>query len=305
MIHETHNIRVEGSLPDARLVTYILDDAANIMIDTRPLVLICPGGGYGYTSDREAEIFAMQFLAMGYHAAVLRYSCAPARYPVALAELAKSVLLIRENAREWHVNPNQILVLGCSAGGHLAASLGVFWQEDFLAEALGLGCDKCAQAGFETSAAQAESKRQSAREMLRPDGMILCYPVITSGEFAHKGSIENLLGDKLEELEAKMSLENQVTEQTPPAFIWHTFTDGSVPVENSLLFVSALRRAGVSTEFHMYPCGGHGLGLANRLSMSASGSGVQEECSSWISLVHTWIESKYVNKAQTSKDTLS
>lgn len=285
MLHETFPIQVKGSLPDTRLVTYILDDAANIKIDTRPLVLICPGGGYQYTSDREAEIFAMQFLAMGYHAAVLRYSCAPARYPVALTELATAMVLIRENAEKWHVNPNRILVLGCSAGGHLAASLGVFWQEDFLAEAVGL--------------------QEGQQRLLRPDGMILCYPVITSGEFAHKGSIENLLGDKLEELEAKMSLENQVTEQTPPAFIWHTFTDGAVPVENSLMFVSALRRAGVSTEFHMYPCGGHGLGLANRLSMAANGSGVQEECTSWISLVHTWIESKYVQGAESSKDSLS
>lgn len=285
MINETFPIQVAGSLPDTRLVTYILDHAANIKIDSRPLVLICPGGGYQYTSDREAEIFAMQFLSMGYHAAVLRYSCAPARYPVALTELATAMLLIRENAGKWHVNPEQILVLGCSAGGHLAASLGVFWQEDFLAEALGL---------------QVEQK-----ELIRPDGMILCYPVITSGEYAHIGSIENLLGDKMEELAEKVSLENQVTKLTPPAFIWHTFTDGSVPVENSLMLVSALRRAGVSTEFHMYPCGGHGLGLASRLSMSASGSGVQEECTSWISLVHTWIESKYVKGAESSKDSLS
>lgn len=285
MLHETFSIQVEGSLPDTRLVTYILDHAANIKIETRPLVLICPGGGYSYTSDREAEIFAMQFLSMGYHAAVLRYSCAPARYPVALTELATSMLLIRENAEKWHVNPKQILVLGCSAGGHLAASLGVFWQEPFLAEALGLSADK--------------------QELLRPDGMILCYPVITSGEFAHRGSIENLLGEREEELGAKMSLENQVTDKTPPAFIWHTFTDGSVPVENSLMFVSALRRAGVTTEFHMYSCGGHGLGLANRLSMSAGGSGVQEECTSWIPLVHTWIESKYVRGEQIVKDTLS
>ena len=285
MLHETIPIQVEGSLPDTRLVTYILDHADNIKIDKRPLVLLCPGGGYQYTSEREAEIFAMQFLAMGYHAAVLRYSCAPARYPVALTELAAAVLLIRENAEKWHVNPNQIIVQGCSAGGHLAASLGVFWQENFLAEALGL---------------QAEQK-----ELLRPDGMILCYPVITSGEFAHRGSFENLLGEHEAELAAKMSLENQVTDKTPPAFIWHTFTDGSVPVENSLMFVSALRKAGVSTEFHMYPCGGHGLGLANRLSMSASGSGIQEECTSWISLVHTWMESRYIKGEQSAKDTLS
>ena len=283
MIHNTYPIQVQGSLPDTRLVTYIQEYSEQIGMDRRPLILLCPGGGYGHTSDREAEAMALQFLAMGYHAAVLRYSCVPAKYPTALLELAAGMKLIREHAVQWHVDTDRIFVQGCSAGGHLAASFGMFWSEAFVAEAV-----------------QAEDK-----ELLRPNGMILCYPVITSGEFAHKGSIENLLGDRLEELAAKMSLENQVTDKTPPAFIWHTFTDGSVPVENSLMFVSALRRAGVSTEFHMYPCGGHGLGLANRLSMSASGSGVQEECASWISLVHTWIESRFVKNAQTSKDTMS
>ncbi len=273
MRNETFPIQVEGSLPDSKLVTYIQDYVPEIGIDTRPLILVCPGGAYAYTSNREAEVMAMQFLAMGYHAAVLRYSCAPAKYPVALTELAAAMLLIRENAEKWHVNQEQIIVLGCSAGGHLAASLGVFWQEEFLSDALGLWGDNF---------------------MIRPAGLILCYPVITSGEYAHRGSMENLLGEREAELGAKMSLENQVTDQTPPTFIWHTYTDGSVPVENSLLFVSALRKAGVPTEFHMYPCGGHGLGLANRLTMTADGGALQDECTSWIPLVHTWIESRFV-----------
>lgn len=213
----------------------------------------------------------MQFLAMGCHAAVLRYSCAPACYPTSLTELAYSMALIREKSKEWHVD--KILVLGCSAGGHLAASLGVYWQEKFLARVLG-----------------------KDNEYFRPDGLILCYPVITTGEFAHRGSVENLLKDMAKDPVwlAKMSLENQVTNQTPPTFIWHTFTDGSVPVENSLLFVGALRRAGVNTEFHMYPAGGHGLGLANRLTQTAGGDAVQEECTTWISLVRTWIEKQFI-----------
>ena len=273
MINETFPIRLEGySLPDTKLVTYIQDAYQEVGIPTRPLVLICPGGAYAYTSNREAEAFAMQFLAMGCHAAVLRYSCAPACYPASLLELAYSMALIRERAEEWHID--RILVLGCSAGGHLAASLGVFWQDKFLADKLG-----------------------KDNSWFRPDGMILCYPVITAGEFAHRGSVENLLKDMADDPAwiAKMSLENQVTDQTPPTFTWHTYTDGSVPVENSLMFVSALRRAGVSTEFHMYPVGGHGLGLANRLTMTAGGDAVQEECASWIPLVRTWIESQFIN----------
>lgn len=247
-------------------------------IDRRPLVLLCPGGGYGRTSDREAEPIALQFLAMGYHAAVLRYSCAPARYPTALLELASAMALVREKAGEWRVDADKIVVQGCSAGGHLAASLGMFWSEDFLAERIGL--------------------RKTQQHLLRPNGMILCYPVITSGEFAHKGSFENLLGEKLEMLAEKMSLENQVNDKTPKAFIWHTFEDGSVPVENSLLLVRALRRAAIPTEFHMYPKGAHGLALATHLTETSDGRAVQEECSTWVELADTWLKHLFMQATE-------
>lgn len=276
MINKVYPIQVAGSLEGAGLTTYIQDDYDCIDIHSRPLVLVCPGGGYSFVSDREGEAIALQFLAMGYHAAVLRYSCAPAVYPTALTELAYSVKLIRGNAEEWHVDPDQVIVLGCSAGGHLAASLGVFWNEDFLAEALGLSGEE--------------------HRMLRPDGMILCYPVITSGEFAHRGSFECLLGPLEKEMGEKMSLENQVSGDTPPVFLWHTYTDDAVPAENSLLFAGALRRAKVPVEFHLYPCGSHGLSLASRLTSPAGGNSIQPECASWISLAHTWIESRYIGE---------
>lgn len=273
MLYKTYPIQVEGSLPDARLITYIQDTPESIAITKRPLVLICPGGGYAYTSDREAEPIALKFLAMGYHAAVLRYSCAPATYPTALLELAASILLIRRNAKEWHVNTQKIFVQGCSAGGHLAACLGMFWDEDFLAEAMGLDA--------------------SEHRLLRPDGMILCYPVITSGEFAHRDSFHNLLGDREAELSAKLSLENQVSGKTPQAFIWGTFTDGAVPMENSLLLVSAMRRQDIPVEYHLYPKGGHGLALATHLTETSDGRHVQEECSTWIELADNWMRNLY------------
>ncbi len=273
MRKEVYPIRMEGSMPYAELTVYLHEHYQEIAVETRPLVLVCPGGAYAYTSEREADPLAAQFLAMGYHAAVLRYSCAPAVYPTALTELAYSLALIRRNGEDWYVNPEQIIVLGCSAGGHLAASMGVFWKEEFLAGALGF--------------------RKEEQKLIRPDGMILCYPVITSGEFAHRGSFQNLLGARQEELSAKMSLENQVDKDTPPAFIWHTYEDGAVPVENSLLFVTALRRAGVPAEFHMYPKGSHGLALANRLTQNQDGNAAQPECTSWVGLAHTWIEHWY------------
>ena len=128
--------------------------------------------------------------------------------------------------------------------------------------------------------------------------LMLSYPVITSGEFAHRGSFEKLLGSRQQELGEKLSLEKQVTGKVPKTFIWHTFADQSVPVENSLLFVSALRRAGVPTEFHMYEKGAHGLALANKLTETNDGRAVQEECTSWIRLVHTWLESLFAGNVE-------
>lgn len=285
MIFNTYPMALDGSLPGAKLTVYIQEDSVEIDIADRPLVLVCPGGAYAFTSDREADPLALQFLAMGCHAAVLRYSCAPAVFPTALSELAYSVAVIREHAKEWHVNPSRIILLGCSAGGHLAASLGVFWNREFLAKALG--------------------REPSESGRWKPDGMILCYPVITSGEFAHRGSFENLIGEREKEISEMLSapareglsLERQVSSHTPPAFLWHTYTDDAVPVENSLLFVSAMRRAEVSAELHIYPLGCHGLSLANRLTRNQDGYGVQEECASWISLVRTWIEHQYMDKS--------
>lgn len=270
MIHNIYPIQAQGSLPDAKLITYMQDVSDSMAVRVRPLVLICPGGGYAYTSDRESEPIALAFLAMGYHVAVLRYSCAPARYPTALLELAASILMIRQNAKEWHVDADKIIVQGCSAGGHLAACLGMFWDEEFLAKSLGLGAGE--------------------HEILRPTGMILCYPVITSGEFAHRGSFQNLLGDRESELAAKLSLENQVSEKTPQAFVWGTFEDQSVPMENSLLLVGAMRRANIPVEYHLFPHGGHGLALASRLTETSDGRHVQEECEVWVKLAESWLK---------------
>lgn len=184
MICERISIQTENSAKDTHLDTYILED----FLDggpkwKRPLVLICPGGAYARTSNREAEPIALQMTAMGYHAAVLRYSCAPAVYPTALHEVALSVKYLRDRAQQWHIDTDKILVMGFSAGGHLAASYGVFWQEEHMAEAA--GCSS---------------------EELRPQGLILCYPVISSDEkIAHTESIRNLLGDSYEKLKEKMS----------------------------------------------------------------------------------------------------
>lgn len=266
MIHKT--IPMEGCAETASLTTYFLDNYESIDPKrTRPVVLICPGGAYQKTSDREAEGVAIQMCARGFHACVLRYSVAPARFPAALVQLAKSVAWLREHAKEYHLDPERIVVCGFSAGGHLAASLGVFWNREFLREQT--GC---------------------SGEQIRPDRLLLCYPVITAGAFAHQGSFQNLLGRELSEEEKReQSLEQQVHPEMPPVFLWHTVTDDTVPVENSMLFASALRRAGVSFEMHLYPRGGHGLALGTKETDSDDRSCVEEAVQSWVGLAADWI----------------
>ena len=270
MRYESIPVQVPGSGVMGELTLYMLDNSeATDPNRRRPVVLLCPGGGYEHVSFREGEPIAMQFLAAGIQAAILHYSVAPAaRYPEALLQLAWSVAYLRKNAGTLHIDPDKVIVQGCSAGGHLAASLGVFWNKlPFLS----------GRAGVEPY-------------MVRPNALLLCYPVISSGEFTHRESIENLLGDRYEELVEEMSLENQVDADTPPAFLWHTGSDDTVPVENSILFYSALHWHKIPCELHIYPVGGHGISLATEESMRPDGFGVQKECQSWIRLAVDWLK---------------
>ena len=270
MIHKKIEIKAHGMEAVGNLYTYFLDSSIEMRPnEKRPVILMCPGGGYEMTSDREAEPMAMQFLAMGSHVAILRYSVCPVRYPAALLQVAESVLYLKEHADEYHIDPEKIVVQGCSAGGHLAANYGIAWNSPFLTKLMGMENDP---------------------ERLRVAGLLLCYPVITSGEKAHEESFRNLLVEQYEEKKEELSLENQVTPDTPPTFLWHTATDETVPVENSLYFFQACLQQGVSAELHIYPVGGHGLSLANEETCRANGIGVQKECQSWIGLAQTWLE---------------
>ncbi len=267
MIHDIINIRTEHS--EAKLYTYILDNSSEIDSSrTRPTIIICPGGGYEFTSDREAEPIAIRMNAMGFNACVLRYSVRPATFPTSLLELSMSVALIRKNAEKWHVDRNKIIVAGFSAGGHLAASLGVFWNRSFLSEMLG-----------------------TSNEEIKPNGILLSYPVITSGPFAHEGSFVALLGEKYNELLHEVSLENQVSTDTPPTFLWHTYTDEPVRVQNSFLFGNALLENNVSLEMHIYPKGIHGLALGTEETKAKNiECTIQSEVANWIEMAARWIK---------------
>ncbi len=272
MKYETWKIKVPGQVTgEANVTGYVLDSVSVRPGYKRPAVVILPGGGYIRRSDREGEPVAMQYLAMGYHAFIVHYSVAPNRFPTALHEVASAIADIRKNAAAWNVDPDRILVCGFSAGGHLACSIGTLWNQTLAYEAIG----------------------RTAGD-IRPNGLILCYPVISAGEFRHAGSFSALVGDDADEDTLfQVSLEQQVSADMPPVFLWHTLTDQSVPVENSLALAAAMRRRNVSFEMHIFPEGVHGLSLANEETGGENPDLTVPGCQSWISLVKSWIETKF------------
>jgi acetyl esterase/lipase len=222
-------------------------------------MLILPGGGYNMLAPHEGEGFARWFVEQGVTCYVLKYRLGSKgyRHPVMLQDAARALRMVRAWARRDGLDPARIGVIGSSAGGHLASTLATHFD-------LGL---PAAADPFE-------------RESSRPDLAILCYPVISFGEFAHVGSREALLGKAPSvELVRALSNELQVTPATPPCFLWHTVADQTVPVENSLLFAAALRRAGVPFSLHIYESGAHGLGFGDAKRAAPPWS---DQCLYWL-----------------------
>lgn len=233
-----------------------------------PALIICPGGGYSHVSEREGKPVAKKFNSLGFCTFVLNYHVAPFEYPTALCELASAVRAVRENAEEWGIDPERIAVAGFSAGGHLAANLCTGYKKEWLLGSI-----------------------DATPEEIMPNACVLSYPVITSGEYGHQGSFENLLGmhtdaDKTKKYKLDLlelvTLDRHVTEDVPPTFLWHTYEDSCVPVENSLLYLAALCNAGVLAEFHMFPFGVHGLSLATEETSNGGDENlIVEECQGW------------------------
>jgi acetyl esterase/lipase len=208
---------------------------------TGAALVICPGGGYGHLAPHEGNDYALWLNQHGVTCFVLKYRLGLSgyRHPAMLQDAARAMRLVRARATAWKIDPKRVGIMGSSAGGHLASTLLTHFDSG------------------DTNAAD-PIERQSSR----PDIGILCYPVITMGEYTHQGSKINLLGTHPPpELVKLLSNELQVTTNTPPCFIWQTFEDKTVSVENSLMFAEALRKNHVPFDLHIYQKGRHGLGL--------------------------------------------
>lgn len=298
----SETILLWDDVPYVKLQPYVLHDSREFQSgQKRPAVIVCPGGAYLGTSDREAEPVALRFNAKGMHAFVLRYTThyqewvtdlrnpppgnPASAHPQPLLDLAKAVLTVRENADRFGVDPDRIVICGFSAGGHLAATLGVQWESDLLRETFG---------------------RDSA--WFRPNALILGYPLLDYPTMKEKNAANAdplahglfqlanraLFGkpDPTDEELVLLSPARHVSPSTPPTFLWHTQGDGLVYVENSLLFAAQLAKHGVPFDLHVFEQGNHGLALCDETTEGEPGH-VNPHAGHWVELAFSWLKLRF------------
>lgn len=235
--------------------------------EATPAIVVCPGGGYvNLALGHEGVDVAERLNEMGIAAFILRYRLAPRyRAPVPQLDARRAIRHVRHNAEQYNIDPDRLGVLGFSAGGHLTATTGTLIADE-----------------------SAHGSDAVDRESARPDFLVLCYPVInmTDPDVMHKGSRNALLGDDADNpaKAERYSLEKQVSEETPPTFLFHTNEDAGVPPENSVQFYLALREAGVPAEMHIYEPGRHGVGLAPD----------HPALSTWPGLLENWLKTREI-----------
>ncbi len=231
-------------------------------------VIILPGGGYGgLAMDHEGSQIADWYNNMGVTAFILKYRMHGTghMHPVPMMDGQRAIRTVRARAKEWNIDPTRIGVMGFSAGGHLASTLGTHFD-----------------------AGDTKNDDPIERVGCRPDFLILCYPVIsTTADYAHKGSVRNLLGpNPAPKLLENLSNDKQVTPETPPTFIFQTSEDTGVPAENCIAFYLALHKAGAPAEMHIFESGPHGVGLAKDRGATSKWP---ELCQAWLK-AHGWLK---------------
>ncbi|MDD6309391.1 MAG: alpha/beta hydrolase [Clostridia bacterium] len=239
--------------PETEIIPYLLEGDA-----VRPCVIVFPGGGYTHRAYHEGEPVAQWLNSIGIHAFVLEYRIHPYTYKAILADALRAVRFVRYHAAEFGIDPQKIGTLGFSAGGHLASCT-----------------------AFCYDMAELNENDPVDKVSSRADLSVLCYPVVSLASYANHGSRESFLGDEMNNwtLIRRFSAEENVTENTPPIFMWHASDDLAVPVENSLQLATALRRKSIPFALHVYPFGGHGKGLATDLPMMSAWA---DTCAEWL-----------------------
>ena len=229
---------------------------------TGAAMVICPGGGYAHLAPHEGNDYALWLNQHGVTCFVLKYRLGSNGYhhPSMLNDAARAVRWVRAHADDYKIDTKRVGIMGSSAGGHLASTLLTHFD-----------------------AGDTNSTDAVERQSSRPNLGILCYAVISMGEFAHKGSRNNLLGTNAPpELVKLLSNELQVTPNTPPCFLWTTFEDQAVPMENTMQFAEALRKNHVPFDLHVYQKGGHGMGLGDKKEPSTAHHPWAADCLYWL-----------------------
>ena len=236
----------------------------------RKAILVIPGGGYGMVcSDREGEPIAMAFMPYGYNAFVLHYSVKKDPFPSHLIQASKAMKYIKDNAERFNINTEKVFVVGFSAGGHLAATLGTMWNKKEIYEEVDM------PKGYN-----------------KPAGMMLVYPVISGGEISHANSFRNLLctQEPTEEQLQSVSIENFIDENSSPAYIIHTSNDNVVDVRNSLVLADRLAAQKIKFELHIYPDAPHGIALANEITKCGNEKWCDSSMAEWVKNAVSWAE---------------
>lgn len=250
------------------LTCYVIDNSPEVNPNRKqPAMLVVPGGGYCGCSFRESEPIALKYVSYGFSAFVITYSCSPVRYPYPLLEAVMAMQYLRDNADELHIDKDMIAAVGFSAGGHLCGMLGSYDKHEAVYNL------------FKHS------------DYVKPNAIVLGYPVITYEGRCHKGSFDNLCGDD-ESLKVKLSIQNLVNKNSAPAFIWSTNDDACVPIQNSLVVAKAYDDVGVKFSLHIFNSGIHGLSLAD---MSVYGTDyavkvMTPSIPSWVDLSVEWLK---------------
>lgn len=268
MICESIYLRENEGDMSVRLDTYVCKTEGDMNCPPRDAMVVLPGGAYSFLAERESEPPAKAFLAAGFNVFTLYYSIGePAAFPRPLVDVSLAIAHIRRNAERYNVDPDRIFVCGFSAGGHLAGSIGTFWNRDF-------------------AAFDGMKKGEN-----RPHGVILSYPLVTlDKDLGHELCSQRITGcDNPDDAQRNAySLEKQVSEDTVPHFIWQTEEDVCVQVENSMMLASALVAKKIPTELHIFPKGPHGMSVANKEVYHTSPGNVDLHVARWVDEAIEW-----------------